>query len=97
MVAPRPKAEVGSDEQQPNAAATEMAADEAGDILAEHLIRLMRAVAMPNGLAGLGYHQGDSVRLAEGALPQQRLLGNGPVDSDKALLESMFDEAVRYW
>ena len=70
---------------------------DAGGILAEHLIGIMRAVGMPNGLTGVGYTAADAQALAEGAWPQQRLLGNAPIDFDEALLAETFGDAMRYW
>ncbi|MGE2735841.1 hydroxyacid-oxoacid transhydrogenase [Mycolicibacterium vaccae] len=74
-----------------------VAVDDAGDILSDHLVEIMRAVKMPNGLAGVGYSSADSAALAEGALPQQRLLGNAPLHVDGALLNDTFRHAMRYW
>ena len=57
----------------------------------------MRAVGMPNGLSAVGYAEADCATLADGAWPQQRLLQNAPVESDKAMLADMFGGALRYW
>ena len=57
----------------------------------------MRGVGMPNGLTGVGYTAADAQALAEGAWPQQRLLGNAPIDFDEALLAETFGDAMRYW
>ena len=58
--------------------------DDAGTVLAEHLIRIMRAVGMPNGLSAVGYAEADCATLADGAWPQQRLLQNAPIESEKS-------------
>jgi alcohol dehydrogenase class IV len=71
--------------------------EDAGTVLADDLIRIMRAVGMPNGLSAVGYSEADCAGLADGAWPQQRLLQNAPLESDKALLESMFREGISYW
>jgi hydroxyacid-oxoacid transhydrogenase len=71
--------------------------DDAGDVLVDELIRIMRAVGMPNGLSAVGYAEADCPTLAEGAWPQQRLLQNAPVDSDESVLEDLFHNALRYW
>jgi hydroxyacid-oxoacid transhydrogenase len=71
--------------------------DDAGAVLSEGLVRIMRAVDMPNGLSAVGYSEADSTALADGAWPQQRLLQNAPIENDKSLLATMFQEAVRYW
>ena len=74
-----------------------VAPDDAGTLLAEDLVRIMRAVGMPNGLSAVGYAEADCSTLADGAWPQQRLLQNAPIESDKPLLARMFQGAVRYW
>ncbi len=70
---------------------------DAGDVLADQLIVLMRATNIPNGLKGVGYDSGDIASLVEGALPQRRLLDNAPVDVDRETLTSLFEGALRYW
>lgn len=70
---------------------------DAGAVLAEHLIRIMRAVGMPNGLTAVGYDRADALALTEGAWPQQRLLGNAPLEVDRALLTRAFEQALKYW
>jgi len=79
------------------AAADGAEAGDAGTVLADHLIGIMRAVGMPNGLVGVGYGTADTSALAEGAWPQQRLLGNAPIAIDKALLAQTFEQALSYW
>lgn len=71
--------------------------EDAGASLADQLVRIMRAVGMPNGLSAVGYSDADSADLAEGAWPQQRLLQNAPVESDKESLAAMFGAALHYW
>ena len=71
--------------------------EDAGAVLSAHLIQIMRAVGMPNGLGEVGYTVDDVAALTEGAWPQQRLLNNAPVDVDKALLQATFLQAQRYW
>jgi hydroxyacid-oxoacid transhydrogenase len=70
---------------------------DAGEVLADELVRIMRAVGMPNGLGGVGYTEEDAVALAEGAYPQQRLLQNAPRDIGKPVLVDLFRQAIRYW
>lgn len=47
--------------------------EDAGDVLAEEIIALMKATAMPNGIGGVGYGKTDIPALTEGAFPQKRL------------------------
>jgi alcohol dehydrogenase class IV len=76
---------------------TDVGEGDAGAVLADDLIHIMRAVGMPNGLSAVGYAEADCTALADGAWPQQRLLQNAPVESDKAMLADMFGGALRYW
>jgi alcohol dehydrogenase class IV len=71
--------------------------EDAGTVLADSLVRLMRAVGMPNGLSAVGYAEADCATLVDGAWPQQRLLQNAPFECDKPTLAELFEGAVRYW
>ncbi len=72
-------------------------ADTAGEVLAGELVRIMRAVGMPNGLTGVGYGESDCAALADGAWPQQRLLQNAPIETGRDTLQGLFRAALRYW
>ncbi|RDH79678.1 iron-containing alcohol dehydrogenase [Mycolicibacterium moriokaense] len=73
------------------------APEDAGAVLTERLVRIMRDVGMPNGLSAVGYTDADCPTLADGTVPQQRLLMNSPIDADKAALTQLFQGAGRYW
>ena len=73
------------------------AAEEAGEVLASELMRIMRAVGMPNGLTGVGYAETDCAALAAGAWPQQRLLQNAPIETSPEVLGELYRAALRYW
>jgi hydroxyacid-oxoacid transhydrogenase len=70
---------------------------DAGELLARSVIRLMRAIAMPNGVAGVGYAAADLDALVEATLPQQRLLGNAPCELPRETIATLFERALRYW
>ena len=70
---------------------------EAGNVLADQIIELMKATGMPNGLNGVGYFEDDVAGLVEGSLPQRRLLDNAPVDIDREVLTSLYQNALSYW
>lgn len=70
---------------------------DAGEVLAERLIHIMRGVHIPNGLSGVGYGAEDVAALTEGAYPQQRLLKNAPREMSKPVLAELFRGALRYW
>ena len=71
--------------------------DQAGEVLATHIVALMRATDMPNGLEGVGYTETDLADLVAGAAPQRRLLDNAPIDIDEPTLRELFAGALRYW
>jgi len=67
------------------------------DELAQRVIELMRAIGMPNGIAGVGYTSQDIQALVDGVMPQQRLLTNAPCEITPAVLQQLFTNAERYW
>jgi len=73
------------------------APDDSGEVLAKHLIGLMRATGIPNGVSGVGYGEADVDALADGAFAQQRLLTNAPRDVGRGDLAQLFRGAMRYW
>lgn len=70
---------------------------EAGDVLAEAIVALMRATAMPNGVAGVGFKPSDVPALRDSAAPQRRLLANAPAPVGPDELADLFHGAMRYW
>lgn len=70
---------------------------DAGERLASAIIELMRAIAIPNGLAGVGYQRADIPALVTGTLPQQRLLANAPCAMTAPVLSTLFERALHYW
>jgi hydroxyacid-oxoacid transhydrogenase len=70
---------------------------DAGEVLAKHLIHLMRATGIPNGISGVGYGERDVDALSEGAFAQQRLLTNAPCEVGREHLRQLFRGAMRYW
>ncbi len=70
---------------------------DAGEVLARHLIRMMKQTGIPNGIAGVGYHDGDIGALCEGAFAQQRLLTNSPRPVGRDDLADLYRGAMQYW
>jgi hydroxyacid-oxoacid transhydrogenase len=68
--------------------------EEAGNILADAVIELMKKTGMPNGLSAVGYTEQDVDKLVEGTLPQHRVtklcpLPFGPDDLRRIFLDSL--------
>jgi hydroxyacid-oxoacid transhydrogenase len=70
---------------------------EAGHVLAEQLVRMMKETGLPNGLAGVGYGEADLDALTRGTLAQARLLGNAPCPVDGPRITELFRGALAYW
>lgn len=71
--------------------------DDAGEVLANRVIELMRATGMPNGLTALGLGEEHIDALATGSEPQYRVIRNAPVDVGRDDLKHLFRDALRYW
>ena len=71
--------------------------DDAGGILADRIVAMMKQTGIPNGLSGVGYSEEDLPQLVEKAHAQQRLLVNSPKPAGKPELEGLFRDALRYW
>ncbi|PRH87918.1 alcohol dehydrogenase [Labrys okinawensis] len=67
------------------------------DTLPDTLIRLMKAVGAPSGIAELGYGEEDIPALVQGALKQQRLLVGAPKAIDAAGIEAVMRQSLRNW
>ncbi|MEO8875623.1 MAG: hydroxyacid-oxoacid transhydrogenase, partial [Polyangiaceae bacterium] len=73
------------------------APENAGEILSEKLISMMKELGMPNGIGGVGYGKADLAHLVAGAFPQRRLLNNAPLEIDEGTLLDLFRGAESYW
>ncbi len=76
---------------------THAALNEAGDILANAVIKVMRETGMPNGLAAVGFTADDVDRLVEGTLPQHRVTKLSPRPASAEDLRNLFLDALTYW
>ena len=73
------------------------ALEDAGNILADRVIEMMRQTGIPNGLRGVGYSEDDLDALTDRAFPQNRLLDNSPLPPDRDQLLGLFRDALSYW
>lgn len=71
--------------------------EDAAEIVAGQLIKMMRATGIPNGVGGVGYSYADVAALTKGAWAQQRLLTNAPRDISEGDLSKLYRDAMRYW
>ena len=71
--------------------------EEAGEVLASAIIRLMQQTGVPNGLSAIGFIDADIPALVEGTLPQHRVTKLSPRPANRADLTALFTNAMRYW
>ena len=71
--------------------------ENAGEILADTIIELMRKVGMPNGLSAVGYGPGDVDKLVEGTLPQHRVTKLSPRPASAEDLKKLFLDSMTLW
>ncbi len=71
--------------------------EDAGDVLADAIIALLRRIGVPNGLEAIGYTADDAPALAAGAFPQQRVIKLSPRHVEEEDLRQLFLDSMRLW
>jgi len=71
--------------------------EDAGDILANVIVSLMKKNGMPNGLSSVGFTAEDADRLVEGTLPQHRVTGLSPRPFTPDDLKKLFLDSLTCW
>ena len=71
--------------------------DDAGDILAEAVIDVMKKTGMPNGLKEVGYTEDDIPALVKGVLPQHRVIKLSPRPASAEDFRQMFLDSMTIW
>ncbi len=71
--------------------------EDAGNILADAIVDIMRKTGMPNGLSAIGFSPADVDKLVEGTLPQHRVTKLSPRPASPADLKQLFLDSMRCW
>lgn len=71
--------------------------EEAGEILAQQVIKFMRELDMPNGLKAVGYTEADIPALVAGTIPQHRVTKLSPRAANEAALANLFRDSMSIW
>ena len=71
--------------------------EDAGELVAQALVGMMRQTGMPNGLHDLGYTEADIDQLVEGTLPQHRVTKLSPRPASAEDLRQLFLGSMRCW
>lgn len=70
---------------------------DAGEILANKIIDLMKVTGMPNGLSAVGFGPSDIEELVQGTLPQHRVTKLSPKPATPEDLKRLFTESLTLW
>ena len=76
---------------------SDAAPEEAGQVLSDAIVDLMRKVGMPNGLSEVGYGSQDVDKLVEGTLPQHRVTKLSPRPAEAEDLKQLFLDSMKLW
>ena len=71
--------------------------EDAGKVLSDRVIEIMKQLNLPNGLSGIGYSREDIPKLVEGTLPQHRVIKLSPRPAGAEELTQIFEDAMIYW
>ena len=71
--------------------------EDAGDLLADAILDLLKQIDVPNGLGAVGYSPDDVDTLVEGTLPQHRVVKLSPRPAGAPELRQLFLDSMRLW
>ena len=71
--------------------------EDAGELLSQAIIDLMKETGVPNGLGAIGFTEEDIPTLVEGTLPQHRVTKLSPRPANGEDLAELFRDAMKYW
>ncbi len=71
--------------------------EDAGEILADQIVRLLQDLEMPNGLSGVGYGDSDIEAFVAGTLPQHRVTKLAPRPTGAEELRMLFEDSMQLW
>jgi alcohol dehydrogenase class IV len=71
--------------------------DDAAEFLPTVLADLMRDIGIPNGIAAVGFDEGDIPDLVEGTMKQQRLLATCPREVTEDDIAGIFSRSLSLW
>jgi hydroxyacid-oxoacid transhydrogenase len=71
--------------------------EDAGDLLADAIIKILKAIDVPNGLSAVGYSEDDVDKLVEGTLPQHRVVKLSPRLVEASDLRQLFLDSMKLW
>jgi hydroxyacid-oxoacid transhydrogenase len=76
---------------------TKVLPEDAGEVLAERIIKLMQRTKMPNGLKAVGYTPDDLDALVAGTIVQHRVTKLSPRPASESDLKQLFLDSMTLW
>ncbi len=73
------------------------ALEDAGDVLSDQIVKIMKMTGMPNGLAAVGFTGADVDDLVKGTIPQHRVTKLSPRPASEADLKQLFRDSMTCW
>jgi hydroxyacid-oxoacid transhydrogenase len=70
---------------------------DAGRVLGDALVELMRKLGLPNGLSAVGYTSDDIPALVDGTMPQHRVTNLAPRRAGAEELALLFEKSMSLW
>jgi len=70
---------------------------DAGEVVANRLIDLMKKTGAPNGLSGVGFNTGDIPALSQSSFRQSRAIANTPRETNLVDIQNIYTGAISYW
>jgi hydroxyacid-oxoacid transhydrogenase len=71
--------------------------EDGGELLAQEIVKIMRATGMPNGLSAVGFTPDDVDALVKGTLPQHRVTKLSPRPVGEGELRQLFLDSMTCW
>ena len=71
--------------------------EEAGDLVADSIVALMKKTGMPNGFKAVGFVPDDVDQLVAGTLPQHRVTKLSPRPAQAEDLKQLFLNSMTLW
>ena len=71
--------------------------NQAGSILSNEIVKIMKQLNVPNGLSKIGFNSNDIPSLVQGTLPQHRVTKLSPRPASANDLEDLFNDSLVIW
>ena len=71
--------------------------DDAGELLAQEIIRLLQLAKFPNGISAFGFNDNDLDSLSTACFQQKRVIDNAPINVSEEQIVHMYKDSATLW